>query len=197
MLSRDPSAVLAGTGSPPPPSVTMLTDVDDIWPTRTIAQHRGPTAPMPPAGVSHASTAPSAAEPGSEPHSRVSSDSGKPGLRATSGIGTTVDDRFKDLFQAAHNRAPRCGPEGNEPRLWLTVSEASSVLSISKAVISNWATRGYIATIKSGGHNCHRLLHLNTILSFMQESMLRDGPEQEAPAHTPASPTQRRKPQPS
>jgi len=174
----------------------MITDVDDIWPTRTIAQHRNPTAPMPPGGVSRASAAAVAAEPGSEPHSRVSSDSGKPGLRATSGIGTTVDDRFKDLFQAAHNRAPRCGPEGNEPRLWLTVSEASSVLSISKAVISNWATRGYVATIKSGGHNSHRLLHLNTILSFMQESMLRDAPEQDTSAPTPASPTQRRKPQP-
>ena len=174
----------------------MLTDVDDIRPTRTIAQHRGPTAPMPPAGVSHASEAAAAAEPGTEPHSRVSSDSGKSGLRATSGIGTTVDDRFKDLFQAAHNRAPRCGPEGNEPRLWLTISEASSVLSISKAVISNWATRGYIATIKSGGHSSHRILHLNTILSFMQESMLRDAPEQETSVHTQASPAQRRKPQP-
>jgi hypothetical protein len=89
-----------------------------------------------------------------------------------------ADEGLMDLFTAARRNAPRCG---DIPLQWMTIAQAAATLCIHKAVLSNWSNRGYIATIKSPGSNNHRLVHLDNILVFMHECIMRsNGEEQDA-----------------
>ena len=88
----------------------------------------------------------------------------------------SLDGRLIELYQAARDNAPHCG---GVPLSWMTIQQAAQTLRIHKSVLSNWATRGYIATVKGPGTNQHRLVHLDNILVFMQECILRDADELE------------------
>ena len=177
-----------------PSSAVMLDDLDAIQPTRTITQQycstsRTPLQSTPPPSLVAARPCdPSvcvATSVGLNSTIRSESDS-KP---------SSVDPRFRELYEAAHRNAPRCGEVVQE---WLTIAEAARTLRMSKAVLANWVSRGYVASIKTAGHNSHRLIQLDNTLSFMQESMLRDTPEP-GTSHRPAavSTAQRRQLQPT
>ena len=73
-----------------------------------------------------------------------------------------------EIFAMAHANAPRCGKVQLE---WMTIAQAAAAVRISKNVLSSWATRGYIASVKGGGSNDHRLVHLDNILHFLADSI--------------------------
>lgn len=82
---------------------------------------------------------------------------------------TLTNPQFESLCRDAKENAPRCD---GVPLQWMTIAQAARTLGIHKSVIANWATRGYIATVKGMSNNAHRLVHLDNILIFMQESIL-------------------------
>ena len=151
----------------------MLDDLDAIQPTRTIAQQhcstsRTPLQSTPPTSLVAAGSC--------DPAVRVATTVGlNSAVRSeTDGKPSSVDPRFRELYEAAHRNAPRCGDVVQE---WLTIAEAARTLRMSKAVLANWVSRGYVASIKTAGHNSHRLIQLDNTLCFMQESILRDTPK--------------------
>lgn len=75
-----------------------------------------------------------------------------------------------ELFEEAHANAPLCGGVRLQ---WMTIAQAAATVRISKTVLSSWATRGYIASVKgnSKGANGHRLVHLDNILHFLAEGI--------------------------
>jgi hypothetical protein len=83
---------------------------------------------------------------------------------------TLIDQRagIAELFALAHARAPRVGDMQLE---WITLSQASQTFRMSKAVLANWATRGYIASVKGDGANAHRLVHIDNVLHYMADSI--------------------------
>ena len=175
------------SGLQPPSSVVMLDDLDAIQPTRTIAQQPCPTPRTPLQSTPQPSFA--AARP-SDLAMAISADPDK--ATNSESKPSSVDPRFRELYEAARRNAPRCGDVVQE---WLSIAEAARTLRMSKAVLSNWVSRGYVASIKTAGHNTHRLVHLDNILAFMQETILRDAPEA-ATLHKPVSTAQRQQLQP-
>ena len=76
------------------------------------------------------------------------------------------------LLAEAYENAPLCG----KVRLkWMTISQAATTLKISKSVLSTWATRGYIASVKGNGANDHRLVHIEDIVNFLVECIENSG----------------------
>lgn len=73
-----------------------------------------------------------------------------------------------ELFALTHARAPRVGDMQLD---WITLSQASQTFRMSKAVLANWATRGYIASVKGDGANAHRLVHVDNVLHYMADSI--------------------------
>lgn len=159
------SPVLIGFASSSAPSVVMLDDVESTRPTRTITQHRSPTVSQLAQSRPHTAVA-DLAPPRNNisdlnnlpPTSRTDTDQVQHNVQAME--AAKIDPRFVDLYQAARRNAPRCG---DIPLQWMTIAEAALTLRMSKAVLANWATRGYIATIKTAGHSAHRLVHLDNI----------------------------------
>jgi len=184
MLSSNPP-ILSADASSWSSSVVISDDVDLIVPTRTITQLCGPTAPTPAQSSSHTVVK---AKTGSHINSRdpvePSGTQHHPAAvadDARTALTEGVDPRFKQLYEAAHSNAPRCG---NTSLQWMTIAQASETLRMPKTVVSSWASKGNIVTIKAGGHNAHRLVHLDNILAFMQDVMLRESDEYEArPGH--------------
>jgi len=80
-----------------------------------------------------------------------------------------VAQGIAELQAMAFAKAPRCS--GGEPCSWLTISQASRALGIQKSILSNWATKGYIAVVKGNGKSDHRLIHLMNCLSMMSDSI--------------------------
>ena len=73
-----------------------------------------------------------------------------------------------EMFAEAHANAPR---SGGAQLAWMTIAQAATTLRISKSVLSTWATRGYIASVKGDGANDHRYLHLDNVLHFLADRM--------------------------
>jgi len=167
-------------------SVVMLDDLDAIQPTRTIAQQQRPTPQTPLQSTSQPSCA--AARPCGPAMANSVNPDNTPYTHSDS-KPSSVDPRFRELYEAAHRNAPRCG---NVVQEWLTIAEAARTLRMSKVVLANWVSRGYVASIKTAGHNSRRLIQLDNTLSFMQESMLRDTPEP-GTSQKPASAAQRQR----
>ena len=91
-----------------------------------------------------------------------------------------------EMFADAHANAPRCGGV----RLsWMTVAQAAAALRISKNVLSTWASRGYIASVKGHGANDHRYLHLDQVLHFLADRMFSQLHEIENTAAAQSLPT--------
>lgn len=65
----------------------------------------------------------------------------------------------------------------------MTIAQAAKSLRIS-CLVSNWTTRGYIATVKGPGTNNHRLVHLDNILVWMQDRILCDDRSVDAESDT-------------
>jgi hypothetical protein len=85
---------------------------------------------------------------------------------------TVVAKTIAELKQRAYANAPTCG----RVRLdWMTVAQAVETFHISKRFLSSLATQGQIQTIKSGGVNSHRLVHIDDILRYLGDR-LRESP---------------------
>ncbi len=74
-----------------------------------------------------------------------------------------------EMFAEAHRNAPQS--EGVR-LVWMTVGQCAATLQISKKVLSTWARRGYIASVKGDGANDHRYLNLNQVLHFLADRMM-------------------------
>jgi len=96
----------------------------------------------------------------------------QPGLDiAASGNETQAAARasgIAEMFAEAHANAPR---SGGVRLAWMSIAEAAAVLRIRRTVLSSWATRGYIASVKGDGANDHRYLHLDNVLHFLADRM--------------------------
>ncbi len=73
-----------------------------------------------------------------------------------------------DLTAAAYQNAPQCG---GVPCRWVTIKQASRALGISTSVISNFASRGYIAVVKGDSASSHRYVHLENVLWYLKTRM--------------------------
>lgn len=90
-----------------------------------------------------------------------------------------VDTRCADLYYAARARAPRAGC-GTAPLQWMTLSQMADTLQISRSVLASWADKRYIAVVRPDDSvNTPRLVHLENVLSFLRECVVRSSSEGE------------------
>ena len=82
---------------------------------------------------------------------------------------SAVAKSIAELKQRAYANAPTCG----RVRLdWVTVAQAAEVFRISKRFLSTWASQGQIQSIKGESVNSHRLVHIDNILTYLQDRLL-------------------------
>jgi hypothetical protein len=94
------------------------------------------------------------------------------------GHSGAVERAIAELKQRAYANAPKCG----HVRLdWITVAQAVETFHISKRFLSTLATQGHIQSIKGDSVNCHRLVHIDSILRYLGDR-LRESPSSMPPA---------------
>ncbi len=89
-----------------------------------------------------------------------------------------------EMFAEAHRNSPQS--EGVR-LVWMTIGQCAATLQISKKVLSTWARRGYIASVKGDGANDHRYLNLNQVLHFLADRMMAQDHHDAATPSTDAS----------
>ncbi len=87
---------------------------------------------------------------------------------SSSDPGAEQSQGIAEMFAAAHANAPR---SGGIQLQWMTISQAAAALRMSKNVLSSMATRGLIASVKCGGANQHRLVHIDNVLHYLADSI--------------------------
>jgi len=87
-------------------------------------------------------------------------------------IVAEIDSAMAELRRRAYQNAPRCtGRNTQHVQEWMSVSAAADTFRISKRIVSTWTTQGLIASLKGEGTNCHRLVHIENILSHMERQL--------------------------
>ena len=87
-------------------------------------------------------------------------------------VAAEIDSAVAELRRRAYENAPRCG--GRSAHLvqeWLSVTEAASTFRLSKRVLSAWIKEGLVASFKGQSVNSHRLVHIDSILVYLQQQL--------------------------
>lgn len=87
-------------------------------------------------------------------------------------VAAEINSAMAELRRRAYENAPRCG--GRHAHLvqeWLSVTEAACTFRLSKRVLSAWIKEGLVASFKGQSVNSHRLVHIDSILVYLQQQL--------------------------